>query len=26
LNTDEAPDTITFSNTGYTIPLEDMQE
>ena len=26
LNTNEAPDTITFSNTGYTIPLEDMQE
>jgi len=26
LNTAETPDTITFSNTGYSIPLEDMQE
>jgi hypothetical protein len=26
LNLDETPDTITFNNSGYTIPLEDMQE
>lgn len=26
LNLDETSDTITFNNSGYTIPLEDMQE
>ena len=26
LNTDDILDTVTFSNSGYTIPLEDMQE